>query len=155
MAHLRFRRVSLVLSLLGLIVLVFTAAGAARPTKTTLTWWDYFGYSPEADKATNGLIKAYEASHPDVQIKRTSIGFADFRTKAVQAAATGNFPDIAFIDQGDVPIFASQGVLADLTSYMQSWGDKGKYIKNVFAGCDQRRTTRHSSSVGHGAADSR
>ena len=39
---------------------------------TTITWWDYFGYSDAGNQAINGMIAAYEKSHPGVKIKRTS-----------------------------------------------------------------------------------
>jgi len=54
-----------------------------------------------------------------VKINRTVIGFPDFHTKLVQAAATGKFPDIAAIDNADVPVFASQGALADVMQYFE------------------------------------
>ncbi len=54
-----------------------------------------------------------------MKINRTVIGFPDFHTKLVQAAATGKFPDIAAIDNADVPVFASQGALADVMQYFE------------------------------------
>jgi multiple sugar transport system substrate-binding protein len=110
------------------------SGGASKNEKVTLTWWDYFNYSPAADKATNQLISDYESSHPNVTIKRTAIGFDDFRTKAIQAIATGNFPDFLFLEGGDLPIFVDQGALADLTSHLKDWSERDKYIKNVFDG---------------------
>ncbi len=98
---------------------------------TTLTWWDYFGYSPASDNAVKSLISKYEAGHPNVKITRTSVGFADFHTKLVQAAATGKFPDIAAIDNADVPIFASQGALADMTQYLEAWPQKDQYLPAI------------------------
>ncbi|MCT9929196.1 sugar ABC transporter substrate-binding protein [Planotetraspora sp. A-T 1434] len=119
----------------ALIVTACTGGGdgAKEPTsgKTTITWWDYFGYSPDSDQAVNSLIKKYEDSHPDVDIQRTAIGFGDFRTKLIQAAASGNFPDIAAIDNSDVPVFATQGALADLTSKMTDWPQKTQYLDFV------------------------
>ncbi len=89
---------------------------------------------PGADKATNDLIAGYEKAHPNVTIERTAIGFNDFRTKAIQAIATGEFPDFAFIEHGDTPVFADQGALADLTEQMSDWPEKDQYIENVFSG---------------------
>ncbi|MBO3746765.1 ABC transporter substrate-binding protein [Streptosporangiaceae bacterium NEAU-GS5] len=99
--------------------------------KTTITWWDYFGYSPQSDDAVNSLIKKYELAHPDVDIQRTAIGFADFRAKLIQAAAGGAFPDIAAIDNSDVPVFATQGVLADLSAKMADWPHKDEFLDFV------------------------
>ncbi|OLB79700.1 MAG: hypothetical protein AUI14_09310 [Actinobacteria bacterium 13_2_20CM_2_71_6] len=98
---------------------------------TTLTWWDYFGYSPQSDDAVKALIQKYEAGHPSVRIARTTVGFPDFHTKLVQSVATGKFPDIAAIDNADLPVFASQGALADMTAYFQAWSQKDEYLPVV------------------------
>ncbi|MBO3747802.1 ABC transporter substrate-binding protein [Streptosporangiaceae bacterium NEAU-GS5] len=108
-----------------------SAPSGAAGDKVTITWWDYFGYSPQSDQAVNSLIQKYEQSHPNVDIQRTAIGFADFRTKLLQAAATGKFPDIAAVDNSDIPVFASQGALADLTSKMSAWPRKDDYLDFV------------------------
>jgi multiple sugar transport system substrate-binding protein len=127
-------------ALAGVVALTLAACGSSGSsggtTKngvTTLTWWDYFGYSPQADGAVKSLIDKYQSSHPDVKITRTSIGFADFHTKLVQSAATGHFPDIAAIDNADVPVFASQGALADMTKYFEAWSQKDQYLPAVLA----------------------
>jgi multiple sugar transport system substrate-binding protein len=119
------------------VALGLTACGSSTPSDntsggvTTLTWWDYFGYSPQSDNAVKSLISKYESSHPNVKINRTAIGFADFHTKLVQAAATGKFPDIAAIDNADVPVFASQGALADMTQYLEGWSQKDQYLPAI------------------------
>jgi len=108
-----------------------SSSGTSKGGVTTLTWWDYFGYSPQADGAVKGLISKYEAGHANVKIQRTTIGFADFHTKLVQAATTGHFPDIAAIDNADVPVFASQGALADMSKYLDGWDQRGQYLQTV------------------------
>jgi multiple sugar transport system substrate-binding protein len=91
------------------------------PGKASLTWWDYFGYSPTADRAITALLDKYQAAHPSIEVKRTTIPFADFRAALDRAAAAGNVPDVVAIDNADVPEFAARDVLADLTSRMQAW----------------------------------
>ena len=108
--------------------------GAAQAQDITLTWWDYYGWNPNIDRETNALVQAYEAQNPNVTIQRTSFGFADFRTRLIQAAATGTFPDIAFVDQGDIPVFASQGLLQEITPHITSWDQAQLYYPNVTAG---------------------
>jgi multiple sugar transport system substrate-binding protein len=121
----------------GVLVLGLAACGSSDSSSqtkdgvTTLTWWDYFGYSPQSDSAVKTLIDKYQAGHPKVKIQRTSVGFADFHTKLVQAAATGHFPDIAAIDNADVPVFASQGALADMSKYLEAWPQKDQYLPAV------------------------
>lgn len=122
---------------LGLVATLVAAAGCGSSDagdaagKTVLTWWDYFGYSPASDSAVKLMISRYELSHPNVTIQRTTIGFADFRTKLLQAAATGTYPDIAAIDNADVSAFAKQGVLADLSDRMKSWQPLTTYFDAV------------------------
>jgi multiple sugar transport system substrate-binding protein len=127
----------LVAAVVGVVLSGTVACGSSSGTSasaggvTTLTWWDYFGYSPQADNAVKSLIQRYEAGHPNVRINRTAVGFPDFHTKLVQAAETGHFPDIAAIDNADVPVFAAQGALADMTKYLESWSQKDRYLPAV------------------------
>ncbi|MEV6239444.1 sugar ABC transporter substrate-binding protein [Lentzea sp. NPDC051838] len=99
-----------------------------------MTWWDYFGYSPASDQAVKTLIERYEKAHPDIQIKRTSIGFADFHAKIVQAAASGTFPDIAAVDSPDVPLLASQRAIADVSAKFDAWSLGGQFLERVREG---------------------
>jgi multiple sugar transport system substrate-binding protein len=115
-------------------VLAVSACGggtSASDGKTTLTWWDYFGYSQASDQAVNTLITKYQDEHPGVQINRTSIGFADFHAKVVQAAATGTLPDIAVVDSPDVPLLASQKAIADLTPKFAEWSLNSQFLERV------------------------
>ncbi len=99
--------------------------------KVTLTWWDYFGYSATADQAVTRLLEKYQATYPEIEVKRTTITFADFRTKLMDAAATGHFPDVAAIDNADVPVFAARNALADLTSRMRVWQGRVTFLDAV------------------------
>jgi multiple sugar transport system substrate-binding protein len=133
----RIRRLIAVAAVAGLAALGAVGCGSSKSGNTdangvtTLTWWDYFGYSPASDAAVKSLISKYEAGHANIKITRTSVGFADFHTKLVQATATGKFPDIAAIDNADVPVFASQGALADMSQYLESWSQKDQYLPAV------------------------
>jgi multiple sugar transport system substrate-binding protein len=137
----RFRRHMLLTAMVVAGVLTLATAGCgtspsdsgsgASGGPITLNFWDYFGYSPTSDKAVESMIQKYEAIHPNVKINRTKIGFPDFHAKLLQAAATGKFPDIAAIDNADVPLFASQGALADMTQYLEAWPEKDQYLPAV------------------------
>lgn len=133
--RLPFRLAARVLSASLAIALLAAGCGGSTPDSTdgtvTLTWWDYFGYSPTADDAVISLIDKFEAANPDIKVKRTAIGFADFRTKLIQAAATGKFPDVSAIDNADVPVFAEQGALVDLTSRVDAWQGRAGFLDAV------------------------
>jgi multiple sugar transport system substrate-binding protein len=142
------KRIGAGLALIGITTLVAACGGGGsssdgggasssgdvgKPStgNVTLTWWDFFGYSPEADTAMKDLVAAYEKAHPNVTIKRTAIGFADYRTKLIQAAATGKFPDFAFINASEVPAQVEQGGIADLSKYAANWADKDQFYPNM------------------------
>ncbi|WP_186763354.1 ABC transporter substrate-binding protein [Lentzea tibetensis] len=119
---------------------VLAAAGCSSGTaeerepaaqNVTVTWWDYFGYSPGSNKAVEALITRYQEAHPNVQINRTAIPFPEFHTKIVESVSAGTFPDIAVIDTPDVPLLASQGALADLTGRYKGWSKSNQFLEPV------------------------
>lgn len=65
------------------------------------------------------LAKKYEKQHPNVEIKVKSINFDNVVTKLARAVATGGGPDIAYLDNPNVALFASHGELANLTPYIK------------------------------------
>jgi multiple sugar transport system substrate-binding protein len=99
--------------------------------KVTLAVWDYFGYAPEPKQAMDDVYKAFEAKNPNITIKRTTLAYPDMRTKLIQSIASGKMPDAAIIDASDLPVFAGQNALADLTSRVSSYPDKGQYFPNI------------------------
>jgi multiple sugar transport system substrate-binding protein len=98
---------------------------------TTITWWDYFGYSDAGNHAINGMIAAYEKSHPGVKIKRTSYAYPDFFTKFNQTVATNATPDIAAMDAGQIPSYAAQGALQDITKHTSGWPVSKQFFPQV------------------------
>jgi multiple sugar transport system substrate-binding protein len=110
------------------------SAGASG--RTTLTWWDYFGYSPAANHAVDTMITKYQQSHPNVTINRTSVDFADFRNRIIRASETGSFPDIAVVDSSDLPLLASRNVIADLTPRFERWDKRGQFLEPVLDSVD-------------------
>jgi multiple sugar transport system substrate-binding protein len=123
----------------GVLATILTAAiagcgGSASGNsagKVTLTWWDYFDYSPHANQAINRLLEKYHATYPEIEVKRTAFKFAEFRAKLSQAAVDGSFPDVAAIDNADVPMFAERDALADLTSRMRVWQGRITFLDAV------------------------
>jgi multiple sugar transport system substrate-binding protein len=114
-------------------------AGSSRaPGRVTLTWWDHYGDSPTADRAITVLLGEYQAAYPEIEVKRTTIDFAEFPARLDRAAASGTFPDIVAIDNADVPTYAARGALTDLTSRMRAWPNGTTFPDIV----------RHSGQVG-------
>jgi multiple sugar transport system substrate-binding protein len=131
------RRRVLVPVLLALTVLASLAAaspgGATARKGVTLTWWDYFGYSPAGNAAMNGLIAKYEKTHPGVKIKRTSYAYPDLFTKFNQTIATNKTPDIIALDAGTIPSYSAQGAILDLSKYTKGWPVMKQFFPGVRA----------------------
>jgi multiple sugar transport system substrate-binding protein len=104
--------------------------------KKTVTWWDYFDYSPASADAINGLVVKYNKAHPNIEIKRTSFEFKDFHGKIAEAAAAGALPDIAVVDSPDVPLLASQHAVADLTARFGQWRRGNQFLEPVLNSVD-------------------
>jgi len=101
--------------------------GGGEPV--TLRWWDYYSDLPETNRAIEAAIRRYMDQNPDVRIERTVIGFADLKPRIIQAAATGEMPDIVIIDNPDHQSFAEQGALADITDYFSEWDGASQYFE--------------------------
>jgi multiple sugar transport system substrate-binding protein len=126
-------------ALLAILLLVFPVMGtaithAARPhaENITLTWEDYFTGCPKDPycAALDTLRKEYEASHPGITLKRTTVGFGDLLPKVLQQAATHTLPDVLILDNPQVQDVASSGVLASLAPYTKGWSNLSQYYSS-------------------------
>lgn len=82
-----------------------------EPTPEGTVNLTYWGWERNNDKVTD----AFNASHPDIQVKYEQIpGGADAITKVVNAARAGNAPDIFTVDYAAVSELATQNILQDI-----------------------------------------
>lgn len=95
-----------------------------------LEWWDSYGNIPERNKLLDEVFATVKAN-TGIEVERTTFEYGEFQNKLVQAAATGQFPDIALVDQGAVPTFAEQGILADLSEQVDAWPEKSEVFPNI------------------------
>ncbi len=105
--------------------------GGAKSGDASLTWWDYFGYSPASDGAMKDLITRYQAANKGVKIKRSAIAYPDFFTKLNQGVASHTVPDIVAVDAGTIPSYAKQGAFADLSKYTDGWDVMDQFLPTV------------------------
>jgi N,N'-diacetylchitobiose transport system substrate-binding protein len=92
---------------------------AASPSSTaplsgTVTVWLMSGSAPTS--LTDALNKEFEAAHPGVKVNYEVQPWNGIQQKLTTALAGANPPDVIEIGNTQTPAFASQGVLADLSS---------------------------------------
>ncbi|WP_205834718.1 ABC transporter substrate-binding protein [Microbacterium salsuginis] len=62
------------------------------------------------------LVDAWNASHPDIQVKHTDAGGGtDSSAKLVTATRAGNAPDVALVEYNTLPAMIVAGVAADIS----------------------------------------
>jgi multiple sugar transport system substrate-binding protein len=71
---------------------------------------------PDLDRGIKLAIPLYKKLNPNVEIKLTSLAYADHHTAMTTALATGaNLPDVMAVDMGFIGKFAESGGLEDLS----------------------------------------
>lgn len=93
----------------------FQSAGGRgdRTVLTVLHWGD-----PDEDRIVRQLVATFEASHPDIRIRRIN-GGADYYAKLKTMFAAGEPPDVMFLNARDIPTYASLGLLMDVEPLMK------------------------------------
>jgi multiple sugar transport system substrate-binding protein len=65
------------------------------------------------------LADEYMAANPNVKINVRTVQFRDMVNDLARGIATGNAPDITYIDNPEVALFASRGLLLDMTPLIE------------------------------------
>lgn len=89
---------------------VATLATSAAAQQTVLDLWTI----DDPGEYHYVLAEEYMAAHPDVQINVRTVQFGDMVNDLARAMATGDAPDITYIDNPEVAMFAQRGLLLDL-----------------------------------------
>ncbi|WP_377293160.1 ABC transporter substrate-binding protein [Rhizobium sp. SG2393] len=71
------------------------------------------------------MAEEFSAKNPDIKVNVRSVQFPDMVNELAKAMATGEAPDVTYIDNPDVALFASRKLLLDLKPMV----DKSKVIK--------------------------
>ncbi|MGX1933840.1 ABC transporter substrate-binding protein [Microbacterium resistens] len=91
-----------------------------------VTFWHYYG-SPHGDALT-AILDDYTAE-TGVEVEARFIPYDDFNRTLQQAAAAGELPDIALINAFDTAQMAEAGIIEDLDSRVEAWGEKDAYYE--------------------------
>lgn len=66
------------------------------------------------------MADEFMALHPDIKVNVRTVQFEDMVNDLARGVATGDAPDITYIDNPEVALFASRGLLLDLTPYIEA-----------------------------------
>lgn len=101
---------SITLTGLAALAAVLAAPPWARAQEVVLDLWTI----DDPGEYHYVLAEEYMALHPEVQINLRTVQFRDMVNDLARAIAAGNAPDITYIDNPEVALFASRGLLLDL-----------------------------------------
>ncbi|MFI2105503.1 ABC transporter substrate-binding protein [Isoptericola sp. NPDC019693] len=75
--------------------------------------------------AQQPMIDAWNAAHPDVQVRHTDAGGGtDSSAKLVTATRADNAPDVALVEYNTLPAMMVAGVVAEITGYTDGLADE-------------------------------
>lgn len=83
--------------------------------------------------APDPVVKAFEAAYPNITVNESVIPGPVFSQKLGTAIAAGNAPDVVSLNDIDVPYFANQGTLANITQQVQSLSFKNDLSPGMVA----------------------
>lgn len=110
------------LTLFVVLGLVVTGAGAAlarQTTEITLMGWSS---STEENDALMAQVAAFEAANPDISVNVNLV--PDFDTTIQAAFASGDYPNVFYVDSSKLPDWADAGVLASGEGKIENLDDQ-------------------------------
>ncbi|MEV4358580.1 sugar ABC transporter substrate-binding protein [Nonomuraea sp. NPDC049625] len=110
------------ISLLGVLALTAAACGSggggggggstpSAESPVTITMWTRAATQTQSER----LVKAYNSSHKNIQVKLTVIPTDNYQPRIAAAAGAKQLPDVFAADVIFVPNYTSQGLFMDIT----------------------------------------
>jgi len=100
---------------------ILLVAGFMLPVfaeKVVLQYWASVTH-PTRELWREKMIEAFNQSYPNIEVRLLRIPFAEYFTKLAVAFAAGTGPDVFEVDCTMTPRYVWDGVLVDLTPYLQ------------------------------------
>ncbi|MBI3975344.1 MAG: sugar ABC transporter substrate-binding protein [Armatimonadetes bacterium] len=130
----------LLLLTLALALLVAVAGGpAAAAPEVTLEFWT-ISLQPFFTDYINGMIAAYERTHPGIRIRWVDVQFAAIEPKLLASLAGGVAPDVVNLNTEMVIRLAEQGVLVDMDAAVPA-AERRRYFDGLWASARFRGRT--------------
>lgn len=104
----------------GLSACGSTGSGGSGGGPVTLTVW-----AREGDNSMEDQMGAFEAAHPDIKVKLSSVSNDQYLTKFANSIRAGSVPDLINFDIINSPLLATQGQLEDITDKSKALGNFG------------------------------
>mgnify|MGYP001807536712 CR=1 FL=1 len=100
------------------LVLSGCSAAQTESGEHTIT---FMGWGSDTEIAVfNDMIAQYEDKYPNVKVDYITVPAADFQTKLQTMIASNKTPDVFYLAPENVMPFASSGIIADLTDYVDN-----------------------------------
>ena len=113
---------------------LLAARRARRGRRRRSIWWDFLGGGDGV--RMKALIEDFNAEHPDIQIKATTLEWGvPFYTKVRTSAASAQGPDVMTYHLSRVPIALDEGVLSPITD--EDLANAGLTKDDFFPRCDR------------------
>ena len=107
----------LLIALLLALAACQTVPPAASPvTRITFTYWG----SEMERAAIEGMVVAFEAANPDVDVQTMQIPYEDYLARLTAMLKQGQPPDVGYFPSLQAPLWAQEGKLLDLTDLVKT-----------------------------------
>ena len=125
------RPTTMALPLVAATLAVPLAAAAQEATcDQPVTFWHYYG-GPATAPLENLLASYTEETGQEVDPRL--IPFGDFNRTIIQSSASNDLPDIALVNVNDIAQFAEAGLIQDLSTQVEAWGEQDQYYPDLWA----------------------
>jgi multiple sugar transport system substrate-binding protein len=94
----------------------------------TVTLWTYYGDTGPAAVCVQNAADDFNTAQNAYRLVIRNIPFSQFNQEVTTAIAAGVAPDLMIVDNPDNARYAAAGVLADLTEYIEAWGQGDQFL---------------------------
>ncbi|MDD4011126.1 MAG: sugar ABC transporter substrate-binding protein [Sphaerochaetaceae bacterium] len=129
------RRLVLVAMVLAIAAFAVFASPVAEKTAEVVTLkMEQFSGSDAtlSGDALRKMIAEFEAQNPNIKVELQTIGYTDYFTQLQSKVVGGNAADVFELNYENFVAYASQGALADISSYLGDTSGFNKTALNAF-----------------------
>jgi len=92
-----------------------------------LNFWDMPWGTTDTQKEEKAIVAQFNASHPDIQVKFTQLGWGDYTQKYLSAVQANNPPDVGGGDSGIPFVMNAQGQALPINDLYKQWQKNGTF----------------------------